>query len=258
MLMKTLINANFRALRTGEYVKADTDAGEFIFDSSLSGDDQLEKSTLTEIANKNKISVGKKDNKDTIVEKLESGIKELKLPEQNEKTETEVVHEIVQKGFAEGKEDEDMVIEIIEAGVKLKAAYRMFQNAAQELGLRITTKERKEKISEILLGDEFEPETYDDVNAMADRIVKEVPDTTTSQAISAIRRYCKDNELDFPKPAKKPRGGFRARAFAWMVANPDASKVELGEWVAKQDKDEKTTDRLWTLFEFAKQVRAAD
>jgi|GEM_PF-3996201 len=252
--MKTLISNTFKAKRQGEFVTANEESGEFILDSENC---EMSKATLTEIANANKIEVGANDKKDVLLEKIEAGFISLKLPEQNQMSDTDKVKEIVEAGVAKGLEDEDMIVLIIKAGIKYKAAAKMFAAAMTDGGHRISTKDRKEQANEILVALEFNPEEYSDVETAVKKLIKEIPDTTEAQAVKLCRTYCKDYEIEFPKAVKAPRKSFKAKFQEFVCENPLCTFDEVKAWVLENKKDEKAAKRLWTSVEFAQRVAKA-
>lgn len=255
--MKILVNKSFKAIRVGLFVAADEKAGEFILDT-----DNCDHSvaTLQEIAGANKIKLTSKDlKKKELLAELTAGIEKLNLPQQNEKSESDKVKEIVQAGTEEGLDDEDIIVNIIQAGIKYKSAIRMFQAAVVELGIRISTKDRKESANKIMVDADFTPENYDEVVKMADKIVKAVEDTTKVQAIKLIRMYCKKHEIPFPKAEKTQRGSFRSMSQAFILEHPRATKEKFVAFAKTTGKvkNDKMVDRVWTSLEFCQKVAAA-
>ena len=233
--MKTLTSSNFKALRQGEFVTASENAGEFIFDSENC---ELAVATLIEISNANgfKLSKGRKS---TAVETLNTQLNSLELPEMNEITDTQKVAKIVANGVEAGHDDDTMLIEIVQAGIKFKAAGKLFNQAMAEGGYRITAKDRKEKGRAILVDAEFAPESYDELQAMIERISEEVDDTTTSQANSICKSYAKEFELELPKAPKKAKstGGFRKVIGGYLLENPSATSDQLLEHLIEKGRD---------------------
>ena len=229
--MKILINKNFKALRVGKFVTASEDAGEFIFDSKL--EDQWPVATILEIGKANGISL-KKGKKSEVIEILINHIKTLELPQMNEKTDSQKVKEIVEDGIKSGKSDDDMLIEIVQSGIKFKAAGRMFKEAMETGGYRITAKVRKEQCREMLVNEEFTPKNYEQVQEMMEKLSNEINDTTTSQAYSAIKSYAKEFEIELPKPDKKSTGGLRSKVFSWIVSNPTSTKEDMKAFITEQ------------------------
>ena len=228
--MKTLINGSFKAVRTGEFVEASVEAEEFIFDSETC---DLPVATLLEIGSANGIKLAK-EKKELVAENLNTHLKTLGLPTMNDKTDTQKVAEIVAAGVAAEKTDDDMLIEIVQAGIKFKAAGKLFNQAMTEGGYRITSKNRKEECRAILVDAEFAPESYEDLQAMIERLTKEVADTATSQAFAIIRSYAKEFELELPKPPKKAAGGIRTKVFDWIVENPSATRADMSNFISTQ------------------------
>jgi hypothetical protein len=252
--MKVLINANYKALRVGQFVKADEAASEFVFDTE---DCEHSVATLLEIGAKNKIDV-KKDKKEKVISILENGIIKLELPEMSERPISEVVSEIVAAGVAANKEDDEILIEIVQAGVKFKQAGKLFSQCMADGGYRVTNKERKSSIREILVSAEFEPSTYEEVTEMLESICNTVNDTSSVQALQGIRAYAKEFELEIPKPSKKAKGGFKNIVQDAVVANPDMSQEDFEALCESNKKDvEKCVARMWPNIEFVQRVVAA-
>ena len=222
--MKVLIKSDFRAVMTGEFVTANIDRGEFIFDTDNC--DDLSVATLLEIARKNKAQISK-GKKEVVVEELFNHINKMELPVMKDKTESQIVSEIVAAGVEAGKNDNDMLIEIVEAGIKFKSAGKMFNRAMIDGGHRITAKDRKAEVRAILVDAEFAPESYDELQAMIERISNEVDDTTTSQANTICKSYAKEFEIELPKAPKKLSGGINAYIMSFLESTPTASKEEL-------------------------------
>ena len=149
----------------------------------------------------------------------------------NEITDTQKVAEIVAKGVEAGHDDDTMLIEIVQAGIKFKAAGKLFNQAMTEGGYRITAKDRKEKGRAILVDAEFAPENYDELQAMIERISEEVDDTTASQASSICKNYAKEFEIELPKAPKKSTGGIKAEIMEFLFKSPNATHEELFDFI---------------------------
>jgi len=252
--MKILISNSFKALRQGKFVKANTDDGEFIIDTK---ECEAANATLIEIAKANKIEIGSQDKKQTLLEKLEKGFLKSKIPEQNQMSDTDKVDKIVAAGVELGLDDEDMIVQIIQSGIKYKAASKMFLAAMTSGGFRISTKDRKEQANTILVEAEFNPENNDDVNEAVRLLMEEVADTTEAQAIKICKTYCKAYEIEFPKPEKKARASFKTRFQEFVLEHPICTYAQVKAWVLENKKDEKAAKRLWSSVEFAQKVAVA-
>ena len=252
--MKVLISNNYKALRVGQYVKADDSVGEFVFDSENCFHSVA---TLLEICSTNKIKA-KKDKKEKVISILEAGIIKLELPQMSERPLSEVVAEIVEAGFAAGKEDDDIKIEIVQAGVPFKLANKLFTEVVTQKGFRISVADRKVAVREILIANDFEPSTYEEVTAMLEKLSDEVSDTSTAQALKAVKAYAKEFSIEIPKPAKKAKGGFKTVVQNAVVANPDMSQEEFISLCEEAGKDaEKLVASMWPNIEFVHRVVAS-
>lgn len=222
--MRTLINASFKALRTGTYVSASEEALEFIFDSINT--EEITIATLLEIGTANGTTI-KRGTKAEVTAALVAHLITLELPTMNEVPDSVKVAEIVAAGVKESKSDEDMVCEILQAGIKLRVAAKLFAVAMLEGGYRVTNKQRKIDGRAMLVDVEFSPASYDEYTAMIEKMVKELSDTVTSQAHSIIRTYAKEFDLEMPKPPKKVSGGIRGKIAAFLLGDPSKTVAEL-------------------------------
>ena len=254
--MKYLINGDFVALRKGDFVSANEDAGEFILDTEK---DEPTGAVLEGIADANSLAL---KHSAKVVEKRQqifNQLAEMPLSEVNEMTDSAKVKQIVEDGKIDGKTDNDMLVEIVNSGVSFKAATKLFKQALEEGGYAINSKKRAELAAEKLVKSGFEPETYDDVKEMAELLVSGIPDTTNAQALAAIRKYAKEKGVELPKAPKGAAQpgvrGFRAKMFGWMVQNPGATMDQFTDFVVKENgKKEVLAKRFWPVFETARKM----
>lgn len=258
--MKYLIDGSLDVKWKGAHVIANETDGEFIFDTDADAKDQLNKATLRGIAEANDVIVGSKDNVATLVKKLDQNFSKLKLLEVNEMSDEAKVEEIVVAGVEAEKDHDTMLVEIVNAGVSFKNAVKLFKRVMESKGFAITAKKRAEKIQGLIEELEFNAESGEDVSGMIAHIVKNVPDTNEKQALGVLRRWAKKEEIELPKPEKKAggAGGFRAKAFDWMIANPTAESEEFFKWaVEDQGRKETVAKRFVGLFEVSKKIAEA-
>lgn len=237
--MKFLINADYKIVMKGNAITDENvDESEFIYETG--GKTKLTTAQLEEIANANNFKIkGKKvaelqSSLDTELNKLK------KVPEKKEATDSEKVAKIVEAGFKAKKEEDDILIEIVKAGVSFKNAMKNMKIAMIELGLSVSSKDRYEKAAGIMEEEDFEPEDYSEVLAMAEKIKKGINSTSESQALKEIRKYCKANTIDLPKKVKVKQAPFTLRAIAWMILNIEEESEDFEENF-KEDKEKLVT-----------------
>lgn len=253
--MLYLFKNNLKAYRKGQFVEANESAGEFIYDDI---EDGVNTATLHGIAEANNIKLPSKGKKADLVEALAVGLSTLDIPEVNEMTDSQKVREIVEAGHKADKSDDAMLVEIVNAGVSFKSAAKLFKSTMEELGYRVTSKDRAESCRKVLADADFKPETYDDVNKMAEKIANDVADTSEKQAVAAIRKYCKEMEITIPKAPKKAKsatGGYKAKAYAWMVENPLETTDAFCDYMIKTlEKKESIAKRMVPAFEAVREA----
>jgi hypothetical protein len=255
--MKYLINANFVAIRKGEFVAADNKAAEFLLDST---DQTLKRAVLLEIAKANKIKLSTKLSVADSYELLDEELSKMNIPEQNQPTESQKVLELVKVGHAAGKTEDQILCEIIVAGISFKKAGKLYAQAVVDAGIAVNTKDLKTRAGEIMTTAEFKPSTHAEVETMAKTIKKEFPKAEDGQISSVIRRFLRAGNIEIPATPKGQRGatGFRKAAFDWMLANPTAEDSAFVAWAVKdKEKDEKVASRMVEVFTFVKKFAAS-
>ena len=143
--------------------------------------------------------------------------------------------EILMPMIDAGASNEDMVVALIQAGIKYARAGRLMMKVLESKGLRVSAKDRYAAASENLTNWEFAPETWADVEDAVANLVEELDSTNTAQALSCVKRFAKEHEITLPE---KPKTGGRrdgssadARFYAWAVANKDASEADVKAFV---------------------------
>ena len=237
-MSKYLINSEFVVVRRGDFVEACESANEFILDTAKN---ELHASTMHEIAEANGFKLDKRQRVSDMKDTLEIKLSILKIPEVNKMTDTQNLEKIIVAGFEAGKTDEDMIIEIIETGVKFKEAGKKFAQICEAKGLRKSSKNRRDEVNAILEDAEFAPANAAEMQTMVDYLVKTVDDTTAKQATSVIKRWAKANDVVLPKRERSAGGsksggvagatGFRGAVLGWLLENKDFTQEGLKEFI---------------------------
>lgn len=266
--MKYLLNNNFKIMRKGTHVTATESAGEFLYDDESQ---VLTLAQLQEIATANKLNASGK-TKQLYQKSLNEALAMVDVATQNGPTETEKVKEIVQTGFAAGKDDDSIMIDIVQSGISFRRAVKMFKDAVEALGLRTSVKDVKEIAQKLLAELDFRPSTYNEVKEVADKIVAECEGSNHGQAMVAIKAYAKENEIALPKREKGDKkagpsegSGFKYKVMAWILANPnfdtenmDGFKAFLAENDRTEEKEIATYVRRYVpIVKFARQFAVA-
>jgi hypothetical protein len=234
--MKVLLNSAYVALRCGEFVTANEDAGERIVLTDTLVDD-FGKSELVKIASANKIEIEgnvKKLTKDVVAEIVGEGLEELDLPEVNELTDSEKAKQIVEKCLDNNEEmaEEDILTELVMGGIGVVKAPRLYTQALIDLGQKISPKTRRENVTK-QLDKEFFPETYSALEKEATEIASGVKDTTQRQVLTIMRQWARKNKVEFPekpKPVEQKIEGFsfyQSKVLGWMLEHKGATVGQL-------------------------------
>ena len=247
---KVLINPNFKALRMGEFAVADPATSEFIYEQGNASN--IAKATLIEIAKANNFKISQKLSSEKFAAELDECFAKSKLPLVDKMTETQKVEQIVDAGIENGSSDDEMLIEVMQAGVSFKNALKLFKQVMERKGLRISTQERNKQIQDRLAEQMFNPESYQEIEDQIRELTEgenKIADTNRKQALGGIRKYCKANSIEIPKAPKKPRGSFRQRANEWIAANPLANSADFRAYLEENEKPENVVNRMVANFE---------
>ena len=242
--MKYLINPNFTVSQKGKAVSTSKLAEDFIYDTK---GEELSIASMKEIAKENGFKVKGKKTAD-VKNSFDTELEKLDIPEKRKMSQTEAVNKIVKAGFDEDKNEDDILIEIVQSGVKFQQAIKMLKQAKVELGLAISAEDRWKKSNVIMEDEGFEPSEYSEVTEMVKAISKDVANTNEKQALAMIRKFCKANELEIPKKPKATGASFAVKAMAWMFGNMEAEADAFEEWLEEAEKGEKVIERQLKIF----------
>lgn len=160
------------------------------------------------------------------------------------------VKSLVIAGVKAGKDDDTIMLELINAGVHVRNAWGEFRTALMAAGMLLKPAERNAKLAEMLK--DFDPETGTDVTAMIELMKTEIPRTTERQAMAAIRKYATDNKLELPKV--KRVAGFKKKMHTWLIEHPAALVDELNKFVADAGKPESVSKRYGEVLILAQKM----
>ena len=257
--MNYLINSNMKALRCGDFVKADLSIKEFIYNTAAP--DTAEHTTAVMRGNADANSIVIPDNltkRGEIAQRLATELTKLKLPEVKKMTETESATKIIVAGVEADKSDDMILVDIVNSGISFRNAGKLFKKIMEEKGLRISNKTRQEQVFALLKKNRFKkPAEWQKVQDMLDLICGEegVNDTTEKQALLLVRRYAKEAEFVLPKAPKKAAGSKgKAKITDWMVANPKATQEEFTKFMLELGKKENVAKRFFEWFAVAQRM----
>ncbi len=135
------------------------------------------------------------------------------------------------------KSEDDMGVALVKAGFSFNKAKRIMRKALEEMGVRMSSKDRLAKISEILLANDFAPKDWQEIVDICTYLATEVEATDEKQALGAVKKFAKAQGIKLPaKP--KGKGGigrpsatsYRTCSLEWIEANPLATEKEFVVW----------------------------
>lgn len=260
MTDRYLINADFKAIRKGNYfLRCDSSVGEFIIDRY---NIKLTSIQICEIGISNGLKLRFKDKKSNNLLKLIDHLNALKIGEITQMTQIQIVTEIINKGFEEGRAEDKIIVEMIESGIAYKAAGKMYNQIACDEGHIMNRIDRKKAVWKILDEEKFAPTEYVQVENVAVRFSENLgsfPGLDRTNALRLIKAWAVLNKVELPK--KLPQGpkrhligvGFRGAVMTWMLENAHPSVEELAAKIGELQKnvsDEKCMQKAKKFYEY--------
>lgn len=168
--------------------------------------------------------------------------------------------EIIEPMAKAGKSDNEMAVALIQVGdFAFKKAGRLLRRCLEDLGVRMSAKDRLTQVSELLLSQDFEPKEWSEVTKVCEWLSEELDATDEKQAMKAVKKFAEAQGIELPK---KPKGGgsrktgFRTTFYAWVIANPAATDAEFQAWVKPYDKRKGLVNALSRILGVAREVHA--
>ena len=144
----------------------------------------------------------------------------------------EVIREAFDVAVEASKSEDDIKLDMIQAGATFKTVTRLYNQFMIDAGLAISKEDRQDAIAEALEGKEFE--TEEDFDLAVASLVESVKGTTERSAAALVRAYAKKNEVGyFTKPKATPGAatGFVALFHDFLVSNPLMEEAEVKAYV---------------------------
>jgi len=138
---------------------------------------------------------------------------------------------IIVNGLKEGKTDDTILQELFEAGIAFGDLRNVFNEVIKDKGLRLTSKERKEKTTELMDGT-TEIATVDDMQKIVGKLAKSLKVAET-KAMGSLRTWAKAAGIELPKAprvAKSRKAGFGGHyknILDFILANREAEKKDV-------------------------------
>ena len=163
---------------------------------------------------------------------------------------------IIVNGFKEGKTDDTILQELFEAGIAFGDLRTVFNDIIKEKGLRLTTKERKEKTVELMEG-VTEVATVEDMAKIVAKLVKQLK-VAESKAMGSLRTWAKAAGVELPKAprvAKTRKAGYSGHyknILDFILANREAEKKDVVAFCHESKIPEAYATQAMNVVHFAK------
>jgi hypothetical protein len=163
---------------------------------------------------------------------------------------------IIVNGFKEKKSDDAILQELFEAGIAFGDLRTVFNDIIKEKGLRLTSKERKEKTTELMEG-VTEIKTVEEMTKIVDKLAKQLKVADT-KAMGSLRTWAKAAGIELPKApratsTRKPGfGGHYAKILGFILENREADKKAVVAFCHNASIPEAYATQAMNVVHFAK------
>lgn len=163
---------------------------------------------------------------------------------------------IIVNGLKEGKTDDAILQELFEGGIAFGDLRTVFNDIIKEKGLRLTSKERKEKTIKIMEGT-TEIATVEDMAKFVAKLAKELKVADT-KAMGSLRTWAKAAGIELPKApraasTRKPGfGGHYKNILDFILDNREADKKAVVAFCHEQKIPEAYATQAMNVVHFAK------
>ena len=163
---------------------------------------------------------------------------------------------IVVNGLKEGKTDDAILQELFEGGIAFGDLRTVFNEIIKEKGLRLNSKERKEKTAEIMEGTK-EVATVEDMQKIVAKLAKELKVADT-KAMGSLRTWAKAAGIELPKAPRAAStrkvgfGGHVGKIMDFLLANREAEKKEVVAFCHSASIPEAYATQAMNVVHFAK------
>jgi hypothetical protein len=145
-------------------------------------------------------------------------------------------------GVAAGKEEEEIKLDMIEAGAKFKNVARMYNKLSIDAGLVIPKQKRDSIVEASVIGRDLS--TVEAFNAVVDDLVSRLNGTSKKSAAALVRGYAKATGMEVYKKEVVSGTGrsFTRNFYAALIDNPNMTEEEVHDFIVANG-TEKTLKR---------------
>lgn len=151
----------------------------------------------------------------------------------------EIAINVIQAGHMEGHDDDTVRMEMFKEGIPFSKINSLFKSTRIDLGLVVDPKVVTEGLNELIQDIPWEDYSeWSQIEEAITALTDNVDGATSGRALSLVRAYCRNEEVELPRKPKaaSTTGGTRVSKLAdaivsLVVANPQATKQEAFEVV---------------------------
>jgi len=163
---------------------------------------------------------------------------------------------IVVNGLNDGKSDDTILQELFETGIPFGELRTVFNDIIKDKGLRLSSKERKEKTAELMEGT-TEVATVEDMAKIVGKLATKLKVAET-KAMGSLRTWAKAVGIDLPKAPRVAKtrkagfGGHYKNILDFILANREADKAAVVAFCHENKIPEAYSTQALNVVHFAK------
>ena len=159
---------------------------------------------------------------------------------------TNKLRAVFDEGFAAGKAEDAIKLELISAGATFKNVTRMYNEFMVAGGHTASKEERDQKVLAAIEGADLTGE--EGFSAAVAALVADLQGATEKSASALIRAAAKKQGIECFKKVKESSGeaktGFASKFYDYLVANPTSTKEQAVAFIQGTDGNEPTSDNV--------------
>lgn len=160
------------------------------------------------------------------------------------------------EGFDNNKTDNEIKLDMIQAGASFSSVTRQFNQLMIDTGRAMAKKDRDEIVNSTLIDCEG-LETEEGFDGAVESLIDQITGATEKSAAALIRSWAKRNEVEvYKKPKGVAKVGFASKFYDALRSNPEMTADEATAFINGEDGHEATSDNVKKHMSHYQAIRA--
>ena len=155
---------------------------------------------------------------------------------------------------AEGQDEDNIKMAMIQAGASFKAVTRMYNQYMVDAGFAVSKEEKAEIVTKILSKKPEALATEDGFSKAIAAIIERAAGVTEKSAAALVRAWAKSQDPSVevyakPKSSGEARSGFKSRFYDALVLNPSMTKEQVTEYLSNAEGNSENIRRHESVYQ---------